>query len=578
MSRHIYATKHNEVFTMKKKLLVLLLAGVMLLTACGFVVVDDDRETVLSGIAGGVAYGEEDEAVNAHTDAEIQTRLIELGFLTGAADGIFGPRSVAALEAFQAYCGFEATGEKDEKTLEMLFGDPAALPTPSPTPMARGARDGEEAADIKEIQERLKALNYLAGNADGIFGAGTEAALKAFQELNGLEMTGIADEATVKALNAAQAVPMPTPEPTPRARGARGDEIKQIQTALQEMGFMGGAADGDFGPETEESVKRYQQYVHDREVEFYEANPTPTPTPSPTPVPTPEPTAAPTPEQSAAPTAVIELLDEEAKDEEPTEEPDGEAEEESAEEEPTAEPTEEPVWEPDGIVTDELLADILAYNDVVLYREDLKRGSSGEEVVRLQRRLASLWYLSNYGADIDGQFGPNTENALKYFQKRNKLEETGAADKAVQLLLFSGDAVKSDRPACMYKLKISVADQKVYAYKWVNGEYSELVRTMICSTGTVSDPTPYGTFSAGGACGRWYYFKKFDCWAQYAYRINGPYLFHSVLYSEKDESTLRQGSVDNLGNRASHGCVRLKVEDAKWIYNNCPAGTTVVVY
>ena len=548
---------------MKKKLLVLLLAGVMLLTACGFVVVDDDRETVLSGIPGGVAHGEEGAPVNEYTDADIQARLIELGFLTGRADGIFGPRTRAALEAFQAYCGFEVTGEKDEKTLGMLFGDPAALPTPSPTPMAKGARDGEDVTDIKDIQERLRELNYLAGNADGIFGAGTENALKAFQELNGLEITGIADEETVKALGAAQAVPMPTPEPTPRARGARGDEIREIQTALQEMGFMGGAADGDFGPETENSVKRYQQYVHDRKAEYYEANPTPSPTPEPTPEPTP------TPESTPAPTAAIELVDAETRDDEPTDEPT---------QEPDEEPTPEPAWEPDGIVTDELMADILAYNDVVLYREDLKRGSGGEEVTRLQRRLASLWYLSNYALDIDGQFGPNTENALKYFQKRNKLEETGVADRAVQLLLFSPDAVKSDRPVCMYKLKISVADQKVYAYKWVNGEYSELVRTMICSTGTVSNPTPYGTYSAGGACGRWYYFKKFDCWAQYAYRINGPYLFHSVLYSEKDESTLRQGSVDNLGRRASHGCVRLKVEDAKWIYNNCPAGTTVVVY
>ena len=152
------------------------------------------------------------------------------------------------------------------------------------------------------------------------------------------------------------------------------------------------------------------------------------------------------------------------------------------------------------------------------------------------------------------------------------------ADEETQRALFSESAVKSDRPKCMYMLKISVDDQRVYAYKWVNGSYSQLVRTMKCSTGTTSDPTPLGTFTAGGPCGRWYYFKKFDCWAQYAYRINGPYLFHSVLYSEKDTATLRQSSVNNLGRRASHGCVRLSVEDAKWIYNNCPAGTTVKVY
>lgn len=551
---------------MKNRLLAALLAAMLLLSACS-IVVDDDEETILSR-AYGAAYG---EAATQYSAADVQQRLIELGFLTGSADGIFGPRSVAALTAFQEFCGLEATGDQDDATLALLFGDPAALPTPSPTPIAKGARDTDESEDIKAVQERLIELNYLSGAADGIFGAGTESALMAFQELNGLEITGIADEDTLAALENAQAVPMPTPEPTPRAKGARGDEIKQIQEALRIMGFMGGNADGDFGPETENSVKRYQQYVHDREEAYYEANPTPSPTPSPTLEPTPTPTPTPSPEPEI--TAGITLIGENETEAETA--PMEEVSDVMAED--AQEPSPEPVWEPDGIVTDELMADILAFNDVVLYQEDMQRGSSGDEVIRLQRRLASLWYL-NTSSDIDGQFGPNTESAVKYFQKRNNLEQTGVADRETQLLLFSADAIKSDRPTCMYKLKISVADQKVYAYKWVNGDYTELVRTMVCSTGTYENPTPLGTFTAGGPCGKWYYFQKFDCWAQYAYRINGPILFHSVIYSEKDESTLRQSSVNNLGSRASHGCVRLKVEDAKWIYNNCPAGTTVVVY
>ena len=102
---------------------------------------------------------------------------------------------------------------------------------------------------------------------------------------------------------------------------------------------------------------------------------------------------------------------------------------------------------------------------------------------------------------IDGIFGGGTESALKYVQKRNKLAETGVADEETQRALFSESAVKSDRPKCMYMLKISVADQRVYAYKWVNGSYSQLVRTMKCSTGTTSDPTPLGTFTAGGPWG-----------------------------------------------------------------------------
>ena len=65
---------------------------------------------------------------------------------------------------------------------------------------------------------------------------------------------------------------------------------------------------------------------------------------------------------------------------------------------------------------------------------------------------------------------------------------------------------------------------------------------------------------------------------QYAYQIEGDILFHSVLYSQRDTSTLRVNSVYALGSKASHGCVRLQVEDAQWIYENCESGTVVVVY
>ena len=111
-----------------------------------------------------------------------------------------------------------------------------------------------------------------------------------------------------------------------------------------------------------------------------------------------------------------------------------------------------------------------------------------------------------------------------------------------------------------------------------NNEYTVMVKKMKCSTGRDATPTPKGTYtSTTGPGARWHYFKKFDCWAQYAYYIQGDIMFHSVLYNEK-EGRVTQSSVNNLGRKASHGCVRLSVEDAKWIYQNCTKGTTVVVY
>ena len=143
-------------------------------------------------------------------------------------------------------------------------------------------------------------------------------------------------------------------------------------------------------------------------------------------------------------------------------------------------------------------------------------------------------------------------------------------------VLFSGEAKKALKP---YELRVSIDDQRVYAYEPdANGDYTVLVRTMKCSTGKNDTPTPKGTFkSTTGPGARWHYFKKFKCWAQYAYYIQGDILFHSVLYNQKD-GPVTQSSVNNLGRKASHGCVRLSVEDAKWLYTNCPKATTVVVY
>ena len=112
---------------------------------------------------------------------------------------------------------------------------------------------------------------------------------------------------------------------------------------------------------------------------------------------------------------------------------------------------------------------------------------------------------------------------------------------------------------------------------------NSVVRHMLCSTGLAATPTPTGTFylpskAYSSERTEWYYFKEFDCWAKYATRIKGGILFHSVIYSRKDNSSLRSSSVRNLGSRASHGCIRLSVDNAKWIAQNCPVGTKVKIY
>ena len=100
---------------------------------------------------------------------------------------------------------------------------------------------------------------------------------------------------------------------------------------------------------------------------------------------------------------------------------------------------------------------------------------------------------------------------------------------------------------------------------------------MICSTGLNATPTPKGTYQAAGptGTGEWYWFSQYKCYAKWATRIVGGILFHSVTYSSG--KSLNSTSVRKLGRKASHGCVRLKVEDAEWVYGICDLGTTVTI-
>lgn len=136
------------------------------------------------------------------------------------------------------------------------------------------------------------------------------------------------------------------------------------------------------------------------------------------------------------------------------------------------------------------------------------------------------------------------------------------------------EPVASYPPNDTYKLTVDYHNQCVYAYcKDAAGQYTVLQRVMICTTGGNGNWTPEGLYQMGGDYHRFGHFTKFDCYAQYWSQMSGSFYFHSILYSERDASTYRMSSYDHLGTPGSHGCIRLLVPDARWIYENCAPGT-----
>lgn len=148
---------------------------------------------------------------------------------------------------------------------------------------------------------------------------------------------------------------------------------------------------------------------------------------------------------------------------------------------------------------------------------------------------------------------------------------------ALMLLVFAGAPVSAEAASKKpYYIKINRQQNCVTVYALDSkGEYTKPVKAFACSVG-VNNATPTGTFAIPAKY-RWHVLMG-GVYGQYCSRIHGGVLFHSVFYSSKDPSKLAYNSYNRLGQAASHGCVRLNVEAAKWIYDNCPVGTKVTIY
>lgn len=388
--------------------------------------------------------------------------------------------------------------------------------------LQRGDSDTDDSTAIVSLQLKLIELGYLRDSADGIYGQNSEKAVASFQRNNGLEETGVADAVTQnKLFNGTDLVHFSDSD-DPESVTYR------VQDKLDQWGFAGEVFNGVVNQKTGKSIPEFRRYLKS----YLKAHPTSAP----------DAEATPEPESSGFGDAAIAV--------------------------------DTPIIDEDS---DEITQEILDFVDGTcefeVYSQTLSSGDTGDEVLRLQRRL----YTLNYLAVADGDFGENTERALLYFQKKNGLTQNAVADETTQRLLYSDAAVKSEEYINAYKIIIDVSDQRVYVYQWNGSNYDTMVGEMICSTGLKKTPTPLGTYQAAGptGTGEWYYFDYYKCYAKWATRIVGGILFHSVVYSKG--KSLNKTSVKKLGKRASHGCIRLKVEHAKWIYENCTPGTTVIV-
>ncbi|MCH3971797.1 MAG: L,D-transpeptidase [Oscillospiraceae bacterium] len=123
-----------------------------------------------------------------------------------------------------------------------------------------------------------------------------------------------------------------------------------------------------------------------------------------------------------------------------------------------------------------------------------------------------------------------------------------------------------------YLFLVDTSNHHVCAYSGSRYNW-KLIRSFACTNGAPATPTIKGTFHTQS---RGYYFDSGVARCFYYTQIYGGYMFHSVLYSQTPTpTTIIDG---RLGQALSHGCVRLALDNAKWINKSIPLGTTVVIY
>ena len=205
--------------------------------------------------------------------------------------------------------------------------------------------------------------------------------------------------------------------------------------------------------------------------------------------------------------------------------------------------------------------------DVILFNDKIKDNNS-EEV--------SALYEENTEPvpeePIDIEITPTDENVILDEEPEESIEEPKENNEKKT----TNSTTTASQKEIPYYIKVNYGQNVVTVYKKDdNGNYSIPIKAMVCSSGVatpksgvypISQKMTWGSLKGGVA-------------GQYCTRIIKSILFHSVPYTKiYDKSSLEYWEYDKLGTKASAGCIRLTVQDAQWIFNNCVAGTKVEFY
>lgn len=181
----------------------------------------------------------------------------------------------------------------------------------------------------------------------------------------------------------------------------------------------------------------------------------------------------------------------------------------------------------------------------------------------------------NNGANV-WQYDWNDSSAQKFVLTRTSGKNNAAIDYSYEYIADDADRRIADQSSDTdYAIVVNCNTHQLSLYEGGQGCWNRIAR-WACGDGYWA-PTPKGNFKIYYR--REYFDDKwgYTCWyASHFYEdTHETYMIHSVVYNLHSQTSIHDG---RLGQAVSHGCIRLKLENAKWIYDHCANGTRVSTF
>lgn len=185
-------------------------------------------------------------------------------------------------------------------------------------------------------------------------------------------------------------------------------------------------------------------------------------------------------------------------------------------------------------------------------------------------------------AEIDDKPQESPAEVLKSEEADNEPEDTDVSGKDDSLREVSEESSTRQEEdisiienidysnSADFRIEVDLPRQRLIVF------YSdEVIKEFICSGGTPGDDTPLGEFTTIEKI-EYSWIDRYNVGAYYWVRFFGNYLIHSVPFDENGEMIVEE--FEKLGQPASHGCIRLRLDEAKWLYETLPLGVKVLIY